>query len=226
MGPMCGRFLLTTPAEAIAALLGLESPPDIEARYNIAPTQTVGIVRARSLAQDREWASARWGLVPRWSREPVTRGRPIFNARSEGLAEKAAFRDSFKHRRCLIPANGFYEWKPDGRSKQPYLLRRRDGAAFAFAGLWDRWQPPGQPALDSCTIVTTTPNELLQPLHDRMPVILAPDSFGLWLDPAFADSSALQGMLRPYPSELMVAHPVGSHVNNARFDGPECAEPA
>ena len=221
---MCGRFLLTTPAEAIAALLGLDVAPEIEARYNIAPTQTVGIVRAKSLAQDREWVHARWGLVPRWSREPMTRP-PLFNARSEGLAEKAAFRDSFKHRRCLVPANGFYEWKTEGRAKQPYLLRLRDSGPFAFAGLWDRWQPPGQPALDSCTILTTTPNELLQPIHDRMPVILDPAHFALWLDPAFADTTALQEPLRPFPADAMTAHPVGRHVNDARFDGPECARP-
>jgi putative SOS response-associated peptidase YedK len=220
---MCGRFLLTTPAEAIAALLGLDPAPEIEARYNIAPTQTIGIVRARSLAQDREWASARWGLVPRWAREPTTR-MPLINARAETVADKTAFRDSFKHRRCLIPADGFYEWKPDGPAKQPFLVRMSDSAPFAFAGLWDRWQPAGQPALDSCTILTTAPNELLQPIHDRMPVILTPGDFGLWLDPAFAESDALKVLLRPYPADLMSAHPVGRHVSNARFDGPECAE--
>jgi len=225
MSTMCGRFLLTTPAEAIAALLGLESLPDLAARYNIAPTQPVGIVRARSLAQDREWLSARWGLVPRWSREPATR-KPLINARSEDLAERPAFRDSFKHRRCLIPASGFYEWQGEGRNRQPHLVRLRDGAPFAFAGLWDRWQPQGQPALDSCAILTTIPNELIAPLHDRMPVILQPAHFGLWLDPALSDSAALQEILRPYPAELMEAHPVGRHVNDARFDGPECAQPA
>jgi len=221
---MCGRFLLTTPAEAIAALLWLESLPEIEARYNIAPTQPIGIVRARSLAQDREWVSARWGLVPRWSREPLTR-KPLFNARSEGVAEKAAFRDSFKHRRCLIPASGFYEWKAEGRNRQPFLVGLRDGAPFAFAGLWDRWQPPGQPPIDSCAILTTAPNGLVQPIHDRMPVILDPAHFGLWLDPTFADTSTLQELLGPYPAALMTADPVGTHVNNARFDGPECAAP-
>jgi putative SOS response-associated peptidase YedK len=222
---MCGRFLLTTPAEAIAALLGLESLPETEARYNIAPTQPVGIVRARSLAQDREWASARWGLVPRWSREPLTR-KPLFNARSEGVAEKAAFRDSFKHRRCLIPASGFYEWKAEGRSRQPFLVLLRDSAPFAFAGLWDRWQPQGQPPVESCTILTTVPNELVQAIHDRMPVILSPEHFALWLDPVFSDTKALQEILRPYPADLMTAQPVGLRVNDARFDDPECIQSA
>jgi putative SOS response-associated peptidase YedK len=221
---MCGRFLLTTPAEALAELLGLDEAPEVVMRFNIAPTQVVGIVRASAGHPRREWALARWGLVPADSELPTTRA-PLFNARAETLHEKPAFRAAFRRSRCLIPASGFYEWKTEGGRRQPFLFRLKGEAPFAFAGLWERWQRGAEPPLDSCAIVTTEPNSLLSEVHDRMPVILAPEAYVAWLDPASQDHEILAQMLRPYPASAMEAHRVGVHVNNARFDDPLCAVP-
>jgi putative SOS response-associated peptidase YedK len=221
---MCGRFLLTTPAEALAELLGLDEAPDIVVRFNIAPTQMVGIVRASGSGARREWVSARWGLVPAHSSEPTTRA-PLFNARAETLPELPAFRAAFRQRRCLVPASGFYEWKAEGKRRQAHLFRLRGEAPFAFAGLWERWQRGTEPALESCAIVTTEPNDLVREVHDRMPVILPRDAYASWLDPKAQDPRALARWLRPFPPSEMERHRVGPRVNSARIDDPLCAEP-
>ena len=205
---MCGRFRLATPAEVLAQLLGLEEVPDVSPRHNIGPTQPVGIVRMHAQAPGREWASVRWGLIPHWSKQP-REGPPLFNARAETVATKPAFRDAFRRRRCLIPADGFYEWKPagNGTKKRPFLISMADGGPFAFAGLWDRWERGQDAAIDSCTIITTEPNDVVRELHNRMPVILAADDYARWLDPE-QPREALQGLLVPFVGEL-AAVPAG-----------------
>jgi putative SOS response-associated peptidase YedK len=218
---MCGRYTLTTPGDVLAPALGLESAPTLVPRYNIAPSQQVPIVRA-SAGGRRELVDARWGLVPHWAKEAAI-GNRLINARAETLAEKPAFRDSFRRRRCLIPADGFYEWQTLGKSKQPWLLRLAGGAPFAFAGLWSRWREPASgEELDTCAIVTTTPNELAATVHDRMPVILPPDVFAAWLDPASPGPAAL---LVPFPAASMTAYPVSRRVNDPTHDGPDCVQP-
>ncbi len=235
---MCGRFTLTTPAAEWAALFGLDPVPDLEPRYNIAPTQPVATVRstarpqgepaasgtgATSSHEGHEFALLRWGLVPHWAREPDLKGRTLINARSETAAEKPSFRDSLHFRRCLVLADGFYEWQPAGRRKQPYWIHLADERPFAFAGLWDRWTGEGEP-LESCTILTTEANEALRPLHDRMPVILDADQYESWIDPD-TPLREVESLLRPYPSESMLFHPVSTHVNHVGNDDPACIAP-
>jgi len=220
---MCGRFTLSTPGEILAEAFGLEEPPELAPRYNIAPTQPVVVFRRQRPGEPRRAASLRWGLLPSKVREP---GRPLINARSEGAARLPSFREAFHHRRCLIPADGFYEWKvvPFQSKRQPMHLCRRDGRPFAFAGLWEPPSPePG--AAGSCTILTTEPNALIRPIHDRMPVILSPADFEAWLDPAHPDPEALEELLRPFPAEELKAYHVGPAVNDARYDGPDCRAP-
>jgi len=234
---MCGRFTLATPAAEWAALFGLDRVPDLEPRYNIAPTQDVAVVRSTAPAQGgeaapeaepavptRELVELRWGLVPHWAREFDPVGRALINARSETAAEKPSFRDSFRFRRCLVVADGFYEWKPEGRRKQPYWIHREDGRAFAFAGLWDRWAGGDGPPVESCTILTTEANEALRPLHDRMPVILEPGSYGIWLEPD-APMWELEPLLVPLTPDLLAFHPVSTHVNHVGNDDPACIDP-
>jgi len=227
---MCGRFTLHTPAETLATLFDLPETPVLAPRYNIAPTQPVAIVRASAhprLAGQREWALVRWGLIPSWAKDPSIGARMI-NARAETVAEKPSFRAPFRRRRCLVPADGFYEWrKVDGR-KQPYYIRMQDGGPFAIAGLWEHWQGPDGSELQTCTLLTTEPNELLAPIHNRMPVIIAPEDYDEWLDvtneePHFL--SLLHHLLRPYPAQAMDAYPVSAYVSNARNEGEACIKP-
>jgi len=208
---MCGRFTLTTPAELIAEAFGLEGPLALAPRYNVAPTQEVAVVRALPEGR-RVLERLPWGFA-------AGRGL-LINARAESAATRPAFRDALRHRRCLLPADGFFEWKPEGRRKVPYLVRLRDGGVFAFAGLWD----PG-PA-GGCVILTTEPNDVVRPIHDRMPVILDPGDYGRWLDAAATDPSRFQQLLRPYPSERLSAIAVSSLVNDPANDSPACLEPA
>jgi len=220
---VCGRYVVTTPGEVIAELFELDEKPHLVPRYNVAPTQEVPIVRAAA-AGGRELAMVAWGLVPFWAKERAI-GNKLINARAESLAEKPSFRDSYKKRRCLIPADGFYEWqRTDGR-KQPWLLRLRGGAPFAFAGLWSSWKDrESGEALESCAIVTTTPNALAARIHDRMPVIVAWERHGEWIDPA-ADVAGLASLLAPYPASEMEAYPVSTWVNSPAHDDPRCLEP-
>jgi putative SOS response-associated peptidase YedK len=220
---MCGRYVVTTPGEVLAELFELDEKPHLVPRWNVAPTQEVAIVRARPEG-GRELAMARWGLVPFWAKDRAI-GNRLINARAESLAEKPAYRDSFKKRRCLVVADGFYEWqKVDGR-KQPWLLRLRDGGPFGFAGLWSLWRDKASgEELESCTIVTTSPNELAAPIHDRMPVILPRERHAEWLDPA-AEPSSLAALLEPFPAAEMEAYPVSTWVNAPQHDDPRCIEP-
>lgn len=212
---MCGRYELHTHPAALALVFGLEFPPAIRPRYNIAPTQDIPVIR---LAQSgaRELAQMRWGLVPRWAKDPSI-GAKMINARAETLAQKPSFRTAFQRHRCLIPADGFYEWKQaPGGGKQPIHVGMKDERPFAFAGLTERWLSPGGEVLDSCTIVTTTANALLATMHDRMPVIVAPSDYARWLD--VASDADVTDLLAPYPADAMTWYPVSTRVNAVRND--------
>lgn len=211
---MCGRFTLTTPAELVAEAFGLETVPDLEARYNIAPSQPVAVVRSRP-GGGRSLSLMPWGV-------PGPGRGLLINARAESAASRPAFAEAFRQRRCLIPADGFYEWvaSPEG-PRRPYHFRRKDRRPFAFAGLWMPVQSE-----EACTILTTVPNELVRSIHDRMPVMLSPEDYGLWLDPALTEPSRSRALLGPFPAEDMEAVRVSLVVNNARNDSPACLEPA
>ena len=220
---MCGRFSLGATIR-IGQLFDLPNWPETPPRYNIAPSQDVPAVIQNRETAAREFRPFRWGLVPSWAKDPAI-GNRMINARSETAATKPTFRKPLRERRCLILADGFYEWKREGSRKQPYHIRLQNGEPFAFAGLWDRWHPPeGQP-LESCTILTTTPNEILQPLHDRMPVILPPSTYRLWLDPAVRGVESLQALLIPYPAAEMIAYPVSTRVNSPTNETQDCIAP-
>jgi putative SOS response-associated peptidase YedK len=221
---MCGRYTLSCADMSLVELLRLSIPPRLEARYNIAPTQQVPVLRSGPEAKTGELEMVRWGLIPGWAKDPAI-GNRLINARSETAAQKPAFRAAFRQRRCLVPADGFYEWQKLGRRKQPHYIRMRQGGPFAMAGLWERWQDPEGTAIESCTLLTTAANELLRPLHDRMPVILSPDEFSMWLDPEITDAARLKALLRPYDPTEMAAHPVSTLVNSPANDSPACVEP-
>ena len=213
--------MLTTPVDALRQLFLFTERPNLAPRYNIAPTQEVPIVRPTRDGAARELIMVRWGLVPYWADDPKI-GNRLINARRESVARTAAFREAYQRRRCLVPADGFFEWQKDGRTRRPLLVRRKDQAPFAFAGLWERWPQPGGGVLRSCTIITCPANELIAPVHDRMPVILAPDDYGRWLDPSQADGREL---LEPYPAAELEAFPVNPRVNSPQYDDPECIAP-
>jgi putative SOS response-associated peptidase YedK len=217
---MCGRFALIVDASVLADVFDVDPPRGLQPRFNIAPTQTIPIVRA-SREGSRECASVRWGLVPSWANDEKMGARMI-NARSETVAEKPSFRSAVKSRRCLIPADGFYEWVRTTDGKQPHYIHFSDGRVFAFAGLWERWTKGGGEPLDTCTIITTTPNDLIAGLHDRMPVILPPDQFAEWLEPAPLQPERLQELLVPHPADGMEAYPVSTYVNKPANDDSEC----
>lgn len=220
---MCGRFTLFAPAEVLAGAFGVRADAFPAASWNIAPSRSVAVVRAKARGEGRDAALLRWGLVPSWSKDPSA-GNRMINARAETAFGKPAFRAAMRARRCLVPADGFYEWKRlDGR-KQPYFARMADGAPFAFAGIWERWEGGGE-AIESCALLTTEPNALLAPVHDRMPVIVDPADYDLWIDPAVRDPSRLSGILVPFPAGRMAAWPVRPLVNNPAFDDPRCVEP-
>ncbi len=215
---MCGRFALYTPKEAVVRLFGLQAVPDLRARYNIAPTQSVLAVREDEPGT-REALMLRWGLVPFWAKDPAI-GNRMINARGETVAEKPAFRQAFRRRRCLIPADGFYEWQKVPGGKQPWFIGARDDALLAFAGLWERWDARGtEEPLESCTIITTAANATLAPLHDRMPVILHSGLWDSWLS-GTTGAADLSGMLRPASNQLLAARPVSRRVNSPANDDP------
>ncbi len=216
---MCGRFTLRTPLTVLIQQFDIEVLPDqqqvlFEPRYNIPPTVDIPVVR---FVDDKRCLSMmRWGLLPSWTKDP--KKAPLLNnARAETVAEKPSFRSAFKNRRCLIPIDGFYEWKTIGKAKRPYYFRRQDERPFAFAGLWDTWND-----IESCTIITTDANELMAPIHHRMPVVLADNDYADWLDPAASDLSKL---LTPCPADELICYPVDSVVNNSRNEGPQCIVP-
>jgi putative SOS response-associated peptidase YedK len=217
---MCGRFSLGSTIR-VGQLFNRPNWPETPPWYNIAPSQDVPAVIQNRETAAREYRPFRGGLVPSWAKDP-TIGNRMINARSETAATKPTFRKPLRERRCLILADGFYEWKREGARKQPSCIKLRDGEPFAFAGLWDRWHPKGRQPLETCTILTTTPNELVQPIHDRMPVILPSSAYSVWLDPTVRDVEPLQALLTPYPAAEMIAYPVSTRVNTPAYDSPEC----
>jgi putative SOS response-associated peptidase YedK len=220
---MCGRFNQTATGEEIAEAFGLDEVPQLAPRYNVAPTQPVAVVGVQPKTGRRGLALLKWGLVPRGS---LGGERGFINARSETAWEKPAFAEAFAGRRCLVPATGFYEWqKIDPKRRQPWLFRMASGRVFAFAGLWEpATAAPG--AVPTCTILTTEPNDVARPVHDRMPVILDPSDYGRWLDPAVTVPAEVRPLLRPFPADAMTAFPVTTAVNNPTFDDPACLAPA
>lgn len=215
---MCGRFTLRTPAAIVAQQFELPFVPELEPRFNIAPSQSIAAVRCDDSGQ-RELVFLRWGLVPSWADDPSI-GYKMINARGETAASKPSFRQAFRSRRCLIPADGFYEWQKSGRQKQAYHIALRSGELFAFAGLWERWQRNGD-VLQTCTLLTTTANEDLKHIHDRMPVVLRPDAYAIWLDPN-SRTEALTSLIKPLPPGLLRLQAVGGFVNNPAHEGPGC----
>jgi putative SOS response-associated peptidase YedK len=220
---MCGRFTLRTPPKDLIEVFQLLRTLEMTPRYNIAPTQPVAVVRQGATC--RELSLLRWGLVPSWAKD-VKIGASLINARADTIASKPAFRSAFKRRRCLIPADGFFEWKKgEGKVKQPFYIRLKKDYPFAFAGLWEHWEGPNNSAIDSCTIVTTDANDTLRPLHDRMPVILHEGDYDRWLETKTDDPTQLCELLKPYPPEELIAFPISTLVNNARNESPQCIEP-
>jgi putative SOS response-associated peptidase YedK len=217
---VCGRYAQFTPPGAIAELFGATLDiADVGPRYNAAPQQWLPVIRQRP-SGERVVQALRWGLLPGWAKDETIANR-LINARSETLAEKPSFRSAYRKRRCIVPADGFYEWakRPDG--KQPFYIHASDSTLLAFAGLWERWTPPDDgEVIDSFTIVTTAANDRMRPLHDRMPVILAPEAVARWLDPA-SEPDALSDLLCPCPDARLALHPVTRAVGNVRNEGPE-----
>jgi putative SOS response-associated peptidase YedK len=220
---MCGRYTLKTPVEKLAEEFGFEATSvELPPNYNVAPTQQVAAVLEEG--GERRLEMLRWGLIPSWADDPGIGSRMI-NARAETAPEKPSFRRAFRGQRCLIPADGFYEWKRTNGSKQPYYIRMEEGRPFAFAGLWESWKEDGGPEIRSCTILTTKPNALAAEIHDRMPVILPSGSYDVWLDPE-AERDELYGLLASYPEDEMEAYPVSRFVNSPQNNDPRCIEPA
>ena len=213
---MCGRFTLKTPERIKFDALNTYDPDDLVPRYNIAPSQNVLTILERS--SEREATFLRWGLIPFWSKEP----KGFINARAETVEQKAAFNESFQKRRCLIPADGFYEWERNGRISQPYYFQMKDQAPFAFAGIWDRWKSEGI-WITSCAIITTTANELLASIHHRMPVIIIPEFYDLWL--ADDPRAFVKDLLKPFPASEMIGHTVSHDVNDVKVDHEHLVDP-
>lgn len=220
---MCGRFTLAASGETLIEAFGLSALPQLAPRYNIAPGQSILAVRQ---AQDHSRLAQplRWGLIPSWAKDPGIAHR-LINARAETAAQKPSFRSAFRHRRCLLPADGFYEWLGPAGKKQPYYFHMRNGGPFAIAGLWEQWQARDGADLQSCTLLTTTANAVVARVHQRMPVILQPRDYTDWLDPRMKDVELLQALLQPFPAEDMGVYPVADVVNRTVNDGRQCIEP-
>jgi putative SOS response-associated peptidase YedK len=219
---MCGRFRLGKGREALKKFFVCEGDAGWDPRYNVAPGQNVATIRQDPTQPVRRLALMRWGLIPSWAKEESI-GYKMINARSETAADKPAFRDALKSRRCLIPADGFYEWKKLEKSKQPFCFTLADNDMFAFAGIWERWKSPAGQTLETCSILTTSANDLVREVHDRMPVILSPDAYDLWLDPGFSLSQGIKELLQPFSSKDMKKQPVSTRVNSVKIDDAECA---
>jgi putative SOS response-associated peptidase YedK len=219
---MCGRYTLHHDTSQIALRFEVqETRADVPERYNIAPTQPVAVVTVNS---PRTLQMMRWGLIPSWAKDPAI-GNKLINARAETLTEKPSYKTALMRRRCLIPADGFYEWQPVGNGKQPMYIHRRDKALFAFAGLWEEWRSPAGDTIRSCTVITTTPNDLMASIHNRMPAILRPEEEAAWLDNAVQSAPDLLKLLRPYPESAMEAYAVSRMVNAPTVDTPACIAP-
>lgn len=217
---MCGRVVQRSPLQDVADYFGavrFEEGQVIPPRYNLAPSQDILVIRPSQQGQHHEALMMRWGLIPSWAKDPSI-GNRMINARAETAADKPAFRDAFRRRRCIVPVDGFYEWQKLKAGKQPYYIHGRQGRPLALAGLWDRWSGDGR-VIESCTILTTSPNELIRPLHDRMPVILSLDRIGQWLD-LRTPFDALQSLMRPCPADELEIYPVQLRVNSPANDDP------
>ena len=218
---MCGRFAQRTDPKRVAKQFGVEDVPELEPRYNIAPTQE--ILGVSESEEGREMAFYKWGLIPSWAKDTSMSAR-LINARSETVREKPAFRQAFKQRRCIIPADGFYEWQRTEGRKQPFFFQMLDESPFGFAGLWEQWKGEEGQVINSCTILTTEANEVLRPVHDRMPVILHPDDYSLWLDHDVRKLEMVEDLLRPYPADQMASYPVSTLINSPRSQGERLIE--
>jgi putative SOS response-associated peptidase YedK len=219
---MCARYVITSPADAVRALFGYDERPNFPPRYNVAPTQPIPIVRLVNGA--RSYALVRWGFLPAWVKDPKTFSL-LVNARGESALDKPSFRSAMRRRRCLIPADGFYEWRV-GAPKRPYFVRCQSGGPITFAGLWETWTGPNGEELDTAAIVTTGANRTLAAIHDRMPVIVAPDAFNLWLDCANVDATTAAALITPAPETLLECYEVSPAVNRAANDSAELIAPA
>jgi putative SOS response-associated peptidase YedK len=222
---MCGRYRLSRRKQLVEEYFDC-GPWDEEwsPRFNVAPTQPVPVIRQNPKEPIRELSLMKWGLIPHWAKD-ASGAAGMINARSETAATKPAFRDSLKFRRCLIPADAFYEWSRTGKTKQPYCLEVNEGEVFAFAGLWDGWKDANGNWVKTCSILTTTPNAVTAPVHDRMPVILDSDSYDLWLDPGMNDGATVSELLKPYNARFMRCYAISSRVNYVVNDDEECSRP-
>jgi putative SOS response-associated peptidase YedK len=219
---MCGRFTRATNTASVAEAFGVdEISTDLEPSYNIAPTQPVAVVIRDG---KKRLIEVRWGLVPSWAKD-LAIGSKMINARAETITEKASFRNAFKKRRCLVVADGFYEWQKVGDGKRPVYIRLKSGKPFGMAGLYEVWHSPAGEEVMTCAIITTAPNELMRPIHERMPLIIAKDTEDLWLDPQVQDTAVLRELLQPYPASEMEAYPVSKRVNSPTENAPECIKP-
>jgi putative SOS response-associated peptidase YedK len=219
---MCGRYTVISAPEALRALFRYAEQPNFPPRYNVAPTQPIAIVRL--VEGKRQFALVRWGLLPSWVKDPKT-FTLLINARGESAAEKPAFRAAMKRRRCLIPADGFYEWQAAGDRKRPFYVHAKSGAPLALAGLWETWTGPNGEELETAAIVTTTANRTLKPIHERMPVIVPPEGFDLWLDAANVDATTAAALIAPAPDNLLEAYEISTAVNRTANDNPKLLEP-
>lgn len=218
---MCGRYAVTSAPEAIRALFGYPEQPNFPPRYNIAPTQPIAIVRL--MDGKRQFALVRWGLLPSWVKDPKNFAL-LINARGESVIDKPAFSAAMKRRRCLVPADGFYEWKAIGTRKQPYYVRAKSGQPLAFAGLWETWTGPNGEELETAAIVTTRANRALAAIHERMPVIVPPEAFNLWVDCANVDPETAAALISPASENLLDTYEVSTAVNRTANDNPELVE--
>jgi putative SOS response-associated peptidase YedK len=223
---MCGRYRISKRKQLIAESFDVswDELTEWNPRYNIAPTQPVPVIRQHPKEPRRDLSMMRWGLIPSWSKD-LSGGAKLINARAETASKLPAFRDPMKFRRCLIPADGFYEWKKSADTKQPFCFGVREGELFALAGLWDGWKDPSGQWIRSCSILTTTPNTVTSVVHDRMPVILSKDDYDLWLDPGMNDTEGLSDLLKPFDAGLMRSYPVSERVNQVQNDDEECGQP-
>jgi putative SOS response-associated peptidase YedK len=219
---MCARYVITSPADAVRALFGFDERPNFPPRYNVAPTQPIAIVRLAD--GKRSFALVRWGFLPAWVKDPRTFS-VLVNARGESVLDKPAFRNAMRRRRCLIPADGFYEWR-DGTPRRPYFVRPKSAGPIALAGLWETWTGPNGEELDTATIITTRANRLLAAIHDRMPVIVAPEAFSLWLDCAKVDATTAAALIVPAAEDLLECYEVSAAVNRTANDSAELIAPA
>lgn len=218
---MCGRFALKTPTSQLASHFKLDEAVEVAARYNLAPGTDIPTIR-HSPEGKRVMHLLRWGLAPHWAKDSSI-GNKLSNARGETVAEKPSFRDAFKRRRCLVPADGFYEWKAEGKQKQPYYFSMKDGEPFALGGVWESWRAPNGEILRTCCLITTEPNEIMTPVHDRMPVIVSPDDYAQWLTGELDEAQAL---VKPYSIEAMQAWAVSKRVSRSGEEGADLIDPA